>query len=255
MSQTKKPDKSLQDSVMSQISSGDVKMKSKTHFVALNAILIASASIFTILSAIFLSMSVRDVRLGQELGLADFGARGDQEFMTSLPWLMVGFGLIAIFATLLLVKHFEFSYRHKTKVVVATVLLAVLGIAGITSASGLHDKLAGAPPFKPLNTLQKLADEHRVHGTVQEFGEDYILVELPEGNIIKAKITEVTKYARDNPPVVGEKVVLFGNDSQDGDFEFEAFGVRKGDPRVRGERLNKRLKDNQVEIKGAQKRY
>ncbi|MDX1765397.1 MAG: hypothetical protein R3313_00435 [Candidatus Saccharimonadales bacterium] len=254
MSQTKKPAKSIEDNVMNQISSGDVKMKSKAHFVILNAILIASASLFTVLSAVFLSMSVRDVRLGRELALGEFGSRGEQEFLASLPWLMAGFGVIAVGAALLLVKHFEFSYRHKTTVIIATVLLAVLGLAGITSASGLHDKLAGAPPFKPLNTLQKVADEHRIYGWVQEVGEDYLSVKLPEGKIMKVKINEATKYARNNPPVAGDKVVIFG-DINGGEYDFKAYGIRKGEPRVRGDILDMKLKEKSGEIKGWQKRY
>ena len=248
----KKPVKSIEDNVMNQISSGEVQMKSRAHFVVLNAILIASASLFAILSAVFVSLSIRDVRLGQALKLDEFGRQGEAQFIATLPWLMVLFGLIAISATLVLVKHFEFSYRHKTTVILATVAFAVLGIAAMTSASGLHDRLAEAPPFRPLNTFQKYADEKRIFGQIIEIDDYVILVELPTGETIEAKANDT--WIKGPLLKEGDKVVIFGEYYENGEKYFKAYGIRKGDPKVRRDALEKRLKAEIGEIKGLLKR-
>lgn len=232
MSHKKQKTTELEQSVMAQISSGEVKMKSRWHFVALNVILIVSATLFTILASILISLTIHDIRVGQQLGLSEFGDAGNEAFRSSLPLLMVFFAVLSIGAVVLLAKHFEFSYRHKFNALAAVVLLTIAGLTGLVSASGLNDDLADTPPFRPLSTLKKLADEQRVIGVIAEAGEMSYLVNMPDDTAVTIVISEKTKYLR--APMVGDAVVVFGSYANSGDKKvFNAYGLRVGDPRVR----------------------
>ena len=236
MSPNKKKDttsSSLEQTIMQQIASGKVHMKSRRHFVALNAILIISASLFCAVAAVFLSLTVHDIRVGQALGLSEFGDVGNRAFIGALPVLMILFALIAVLAVLMLAKHFEFSYRHKSVVLVGVVLLSVGCVSGLVTAAGLNDDLAGTPPFRPLSTLQKLADERRVIGTVDGIEEERLTLVMPDGRLVTVRIVERTRYGQSPVPVVGDEVVVFGAFDKDRDDEFEAYGIRVGKPRVR----------------------
>ena len=231
MTKKKTNESSVTQSVMDQINSGDVKMKSRSHFVVLHIILIVSATLFSILAAILFSLFVHDVRVGQELRLDEFGSSGNEAFRNALPILMIFFAIIATGAVVLLAKHFEFSYRHKFNSLIAVVLLTVVGLSGLVTASGLNDELADTPPFKPLSTLQKLAEEQRVIGTIQEISEDTYEVERPDGEKVIIEIDDKTKYREE--PMVGDDVVIFGEYTDKDKNYFKAYGLRTGEPRVR----------------------
>jgi len=238
MSNKKQPKQAaIDETVMKKISSGEVKMKSKAHFVLLNAILIASASLSAILAAIFVSQSIRDVQIGRNLRLHEFGGRGQQEFITSLPWMMLFFGVIAVWATVLLAKHFKFSYRHKTTAIMATVLITIFGVASFTTVTGINDKLADTRPLRPLNTFKKLADEKRIIGKITELSGEHLKVETAEGQVISIDISSKTRIDENGELKVGDDIVLFGSFRKG---RFEAYGIRKGTPRVKASTIHRR---------------
>lgn len=229
MTKTKAKQASVEAHVMEQISSGDIKMKSRWHFVALQAILVTSASLFCVLAAVFISLTIHDIQIGRQLDLEEFGQAGDQAFLGALPVLMVLFAVIALSAAVLLVKHFGFSYRHKFNALLATVLLTVLGVSGIVSAIGLNDDLSESPPFKPLSTLQRLAEDGRVIGVIEQAEGDRLVIIMPDETAVTVRVLESTTYK--NAPEIGDEVVIFGRFNIN--REFEAYGVRAGPPRVR----------------------
>jgi len=226
----------LSEKIMEDIKSQDVKMHSKLYFRLLSWALVASASIFIMLSAITGLIAYRQINYGRGLDLGEFGTRGNAEFIAALPWMAIVAGALTFVATYILIKHFDLSYKYRLYIIIAALVVAVAGLGIVFANTGLGNKASELPPFRGLHTFNEFSDDHRLVGEVVHIEEDSFTLSTEEG--------EMTVYPEDNMRgrvfnyEVGNTVTVFGEKQEDG---FKAYGVRSGDrqppPQVQGAKI------------------
>lgn len=223
----------LSKKIMKDIKSQDVKMHSKLYFRLLSWALVASASIFIMLSAITGLIAYRQINYGRGLDLAEFGTRGNTEFIVALPWMAIVSGALTFVATYILIKHFDLSYRYRLYIVIAALVVAVAGLSIVFANTGLANKASELAPFRGLHTFNEFSDEHRLVGEIVGSEEGSFTLSTDEGEI--TVYPEEEMRGRVFNYEIGDTVTVFGNEQEDG---FKAYGIRPGDrqppPQVQG---------------------
>ena len=132
--------KKLADKIEEKIKSGQVKMKTKSHFIfktilhILAGILIALTTIF-LLSFILFILRTHGIWLMPTLGF-----RGLMTFFVSLPWILILVGLVFLLALEFFVKKYTFAYR-KPVIYSVLALLLFVSLAGIlVDKTSLHNR-------------------------------------------------------------------------------------------------------------------
>lgn len=242
-----KIDKDIKHSVMDKIDKGEIRMHSKMYFWALSILLVASTTIFVVASAIMFSLARRDILVGRNLGLHEFGPKGQSEFISSMPWLILIFGIIAVIAALLLVRKFEFSYRHGFYTVLAVVLVSVISLSLLASATGFDERAGRLPPLKPLQTFSRYAENRRLAGRVIEIDNSYrhALVADSSNHEVSLEWNDTTRFMHDDNIELGDEIVAFGEYRGD---TFIAFGIDIN-PMQRGG-VNGMLKRHEINMPG-----
>lgn len=210
-------------------------MHSKLYFRLLSWALVASASIFIMLSALTGLIAYRQINFGRGLNLEEFGARGNADFIAALPWMAIASGVLTFVAAYILIKHFDLSYRYRLYIIIAALVVAISGLGIVFANTGIGNKASDLAPFRGLHTFHDFSDEHRLVGEVIYMEEGKFILLTDKG--------EVTVYPEENMRgrpfdyKAGDTVTVFGDRQEDG---FRAYGVRPGDrqppPQVRGTR-------------------
>lgn len=235
----KKQQRDVGGKVMDKIRNQKITMRSKLYFKFLTVLLVISSALFIVLSAIMGTIAYRQVILGRGLNLGEFGRRGNAEFIATLPWMAITVALLTLVIAYVLVKHFDFTYRHKIYVVVAALLLAVISLATIFMNTNIGDKAGGLAPFRPFHTFSRFSEEHQLSGTIIEKDDDHIVL-LSKDKKITIHLEDTLKGPKFDYEV-GDEVTVFGDwESED---SFDAYGLRPGNMdmmprhRVNGMRL------------------
>lgn len=230
----KKESVTITSNVMDAIKTEEVSMHSRRYFMFLSGILVVSIFMMAALTAISISIIVDDIQAARNAGIDRFGNPGRNAFIHSLPWLLMLLSLISFGSMLILVRRFDFSYKHKFWALFAATMGVVVGFSVVLSATGAHHPLSESRPLRPFRPLQRLIDEHHIAGEVLELGEDYIILETPEEEYAVVHID--SDMSRDMFEV-GEFVGVFGERDDDGAvFNAEVIRSMRQRPAVRGVR-------------------
>lgn len=134
-----KTPKKISDSVLNQIKNGDVKMRSKTYFTLLSA-LIVFAGIFAGILTSFLSSVVFFWLRVVTSESAAYGARRNlAELASTFPWWALFASTAIVFGITFLVRRYGNLYRYKTGNIIAAVLLVALVFGAGLSTLGFGD--------------------------------------------------------------------------------------------------------------------
>ncbi len=181
--------KKLEDSIMSEIKSGKIRLRSKYLFLADKLGLESAFVLSAILSILFFNLVLFYLKSTDNLAYLGFGASGILAFLESFPYLLIiGFIFFLFLAGYLMAKA-DFSYKRPFKYF-AISLMAIVMIFGAVLAytdmserieeQAFSDGLSGAI-LKPF--LDRAVGLHRngLSGKIAEVGEDYLVMEIPRG--------------------------------------------------------------------------
>jgi hypothetical protein len=221
--------------IMEEIEGSEVQMHSKVYFQMLHLALIGVVGVLIILTALMTIIIFRDIQYGERLGLRGYGGQGYAEYAQALPWFAIVFALLGFLITYVLVKRFNFTYKHRLYTVIGALVFAVAGLGIFFASTGADKPLVETGPFRGLHTIsQEFADEKMVAGEVVYIEDGHITILSPEHRKIEVYINEDTR-GRIDFIEVGDKVFCFGEHKENG---FEAFGIREGDrplpPHIKG---------------------
>lgn len=220
--------------IMQDIEDKELEMHSEIYFKVLNLALVAVSGLFLILSALLISVVVRDIKYGDELGFRSLGAHGYGEFLQTLPWLAIIFGLLTFLITYTLVKHFEFTYKHRLYTVVGALIFAMAGISLILASTGIEGAISKTGPFKELRTFTQFSEENIVSGEIVATGEKTMTIFTRENETVEVVLDDDYHVMRTEPKL-GDTVFVIGEWNNG---VFEVHGVRSGrrptPPHMRG---------------------
>ncbi|MBU3925378.1 hypothetical protein KJ854_05620 [Patescibacteria group bacterium] len=124
-----KNQKSIKESILSVIKSGQVKMRPRWHFV-LKTALAAFGVIILVLTVLYLaSFIIFVLRQTGVLFVPAFGLQGWFAFFTNLPIFLIGLLIVFIIVLELLVRHYAFAYRRP--LLYSAVGIFILVFAGV----------------------------------------------------------------------------------------------------------------------------
>lgn len=223
--------KSIKNSVLEKIKSGQAAMKPKWHFV-LKAILIGIGLVICILlTLLVISLIIFILHDNGAWFIPAFGMRGVGRFIISLPWLLVLACIAFIIVLEILVRKYSFAYRKPFLYsIIGIIIFVIVGGIGI-SATRIHDnfsrlamekRLPFAGPIYRGFRAQRPADVYP--GTVREITGDGFLIENRSHETFRIVVTHATRFPFGSEIVVGNEIVVMG-DLKDG--VVHAFGIRK----------------------------
>lgn len=101
----------IKEEVLNKIESGQIKMKSKTHFLFRLALMSFTIFFIFMISAFLISYIWFSLRTGGQIFLLSFGAKGFYNFILALPWFLLIINIFLLFFLDWLLKSFEFGYK------------------------------------------------------------------------------------------------------------------------------------------------
>jgi len=223
--------KSIKNSVLEKIKSGQAAMKPKWHFV-FKAILIGiGLVIFILLTLLVISLIIFILHDNGAWFIPAFGMRGIGRFIISIPWLLVLACIAFIVVLEILVRKYSFAYRKPFLYsIVGIIVFVIVGGIGV-SATRMHDNFSrlamekrlpfAGPIYRGFRT-QRPADVYP--GTVKEITGDGFFIEDRSNETFHVSVSRVTRFPFGSEIVIGDEIVVMG-DLKDG--VIHAFGIRK----------------------------
>ena len=223
--------------VLGKVRSKAVRMRSRTHFLALSALSIALSIVILILSAFICSFIFFSLHESGEQFLLGFGLRGVATFLALFPWLLLVLDIVLILALEWLLKEFRFGYRLSLVALFSGVFGLSLLVAAALYLSPLHVFLLNKADEGRLPLLGGMYED--VHDSHHEQG-------IFRGTIVALEGTTMTvahdDHDRDSDdglrtvtlsePLaeelhVGEHVFIFGTSTG---ARVTPYGIRPFDP-------------------------
>jgi hypothetical protein len=227
-----KEKKEIKESVLKAIADGRVSMRPRWHFV-LTAALAATGIVILGLAILYLASFIFFVlRETGILFVPAFGASGFFAFMRALPWLLILLTIVFVAILEVLVRRFAFAYRrplaYSVLGIVGTVLLGGFLIVQTSFhhelfVSAAHHELPIVGGFYRNFGMPHSGDDVH-HGTVLTvIPGGFVIQDLPFDETDTILISPATQLPSDFTPTVGERVVIFGDESG---TIIQAFGIR-----------------------------
>jgi len=117
-------------SVLDKIQAGDVRMKSKSYFIAKMVMIIVVALLVLLTSAFFVSFISFSLRASGRLILLGYGWQGLKIFLITFPWGLFLVDLILAVILERMLRSFKFGYRSPLVYLFGGVLVVVV-VAGV----------------------------------------------------------------------------------------------------------------------------
>ncbi len=229
----------IHDRVLDQIDAGNIKMRSRSYFIAHTALMFAVITLIVLLSVYLASFAVFILRHNGAWYIPAFGAEGIWRFFASVPWVLMLCLAVSISFLEMLMRRNTMSYRKPLLISLGGVFFIVCTVGVFVGHTSFHtDLLARAhgkglpvvgPMYRDLCSRQVENVEQGIIVAVEERG---FCIHDGSGNLIafvtnpKTKISHTTMMGR------GDTVVVLSKRQEEIN---RAIGVRKidHDERVR----------------------
>ncbi len=180
------PNQTTENKVMEQITTGQVKLRSKYVFLA-EKLGIGSAIILSVLFAIlFFNLFLYYLRATDNLS---FGKNGIFAFLESFPYLLVIALIVCIFVAGVLLKTSDSVYRRPFKYIALGLVAVILALGSVLTYThvaeliemNVYNNSGSGVIFQPFLHPGLNERNRGITGRVIEVSPDYILVQTPRG--------------------------------------------------------------------------
>ncbi|KKU25722.1 MAG: hypothetical protein UX39_C0021G0004 [Candidatus Magasanikbacteria bacterium GW2011_GWA2_46_17] len=219
----------LEKKVMSEITSGRIKLRSKYIFFAEKLGLGSAFVLSVLLAVLFFNLALFYLKASDNLSYLSFGSRGVLAFLGSFPYLLIVSMVVFIFLAGLLLKRSDVSYKKPFGYL-------ALGLVGFIMLSGSVMAFSGIPErieresysqrpsgriFRPF-MRHGLGERRRgVAGRVVETGDGYINIQTPR-SVVKVVLSALQNQPSEMP-ATGKFVTAIGEKKGD---VFMALNIR-----------------------------
>ena len=224
--------KNIEQSVLTAIKSGRVKMRPRWQFV-LRATLIAVGVIVMFLALLYLVSFILFVL--HQTGawfVPAFGPSGWFAFFHRLPWVLIGLAILFIIILEVLVRRYAFAYQRPLLASALSILGIVL-IGGATiSATRFHVGLFNSARHNGLPVIggmyrgfgmSRFDDIHR--GEIIQMAGNTFVIQDDDGDTSTILLTPETRLPFGDDFTASDTVIVFGVPGPDGTVR--AFGIQK----------------------------
>ena len=202
---------------MKTIKDGDVQMHSKQFFLG-KALLSIVGITFIILAILFLgSFIVFMTSQSSAWELTKFGTAGIISFITSLPWIILGVGLLLIGMLAKLIQKYPFAYHKPIVASIAIIVAVSVGGGYAVAQTSFHKNINNhieTGKLKAAAPLYKRAQKHNpknLHaGIISEIFEDGFTMKTRQYDSIHVIVSDDTKKPPQYDPATEDKISVFG---------------------------------------------
>ena len=221
----------LEKEVFEKIKRGDIKMKSRTHFV-LRATLFAIAIVILFLFIVYLiSFIIFSLHASGAWFLPSFGFRSIGIIFSSLPWLLILLSLVLILVLEAFAKRISFVH-HRPVVYSLILIIVVVFLASIlVGMTSFHSSLFENSRDHKLPIIGQFYRGygspmiHNVHnGVVTGLTDNGFNIETPNGETFNVILNSKDLSVLQSTIKVGDTVVVIGE--KNGDI-IQASAIRK----------------------------
>lgn len=192
--------------VLDKIQSDKIQIKPRWQFVLARVALISFVSVL----AFYLFLVTGGLAFISKnqifFDYLSLGAKGIMSFFASLPWLALIMFMGIATLIVIMIKNFEFIYKHRyVPMALMLVFLVFGGVAFGMSGKGsdsIQAKIADAIRFNEAKPTQ-------VSGKVYQVDEKALIIVNDKNNKISINISSSTYYKNGNPEV-GDKILVIG---------------------------------------------
>lgn len=184
----------LEKNIMDKIKTGQVKLKSKYVFLAEKLGLGTAFTLSVVLSVLLFNLTLFYMKETDNLQYLSFGKRGVLAFLESFPYMLVIFFIVLILLAGYLISKSEIGYKKPFGYFAITLICSVIFFGGILTYTNLAQRIeAGNHPLNIFLMKGSLdMREKGIAGIVFEAGEDYLVVETPQG-LRSINLTEINE--------------------------------------------------------------
>ncbi len=208
----------ITEKVISKIEKGELKMRSKTYFIAKTILAIGLLFLTFLIVLYFGSLIIFVLRINDILLFHGMGFHPIRSILLSFPWYLVLLIFILIVLIEIIGKRFCLIYRKPLIFSLLAILILVIASSFLIEKSSLHYsffRLAEQErlPFfgRMYRDLGNLDIDDAHFGIILEKENNLWLIELDNGEIVSLKITEKTRGKRTFSEIEeGEKVIVIG---------------------------------------------
>jgi len=145
------------------------------------------------------------------------GTPGAQAFALSLPYTFLLFALVAILLTLLLLRHFDLSYKKPYILLAGLIILGAVGLGYQLEQTQVGRQVA--EQVTAGHHFNQQINARSLGGQVQEVQPDYLIVTVPSGTYL-VHLKEETRYANQATAITpGQTIRIIGRKITDQEFE------------------------------------
>ncbi len=233
----KDQDNKLTEEVLEKIKKGDVKMRSRSYFIAQGVFLLSVFFLVILLAVYFTTFIFFILRVNNLILLTDFGWFGFSIIFSVLPWYILFFILFLMGLINFLYRKFYTGYRKPIIALMGLIVLIIFSLSVVVEKKLPHEELynraveenlpMGGRMYRNLGNMEM---ENVIIGTIIEKNSDYLLIEDEKEEILRVIVSDPTsRHFRSLERVHrGESVFVVGELSGD---EITAVGLKKVSPR------------------------
>jgi len=179
----------LEKKIMSEIKSGQIKLRSKYVFWAKKLGLSSALSLSIVLAILFFNLILFYMKATDNLSYLSFGKNGFLAFLESFPYLLVIVFLFFLLITGYLITKTDWSYKRPFKYIALTLLIIVLLVGGALASTNFSQRIEEQAFanrgtglfFKPFLKRGMGVRNSGLTGEIDEVGEDYLIINTPRG--------------------------------------------------------------------------
>lgn len=229
------PQFNIKDQVLKNIKSGQIKMKSKYHFILSALLLIVGFILAFLLTLFLLSFVVFTLQAKGLHLLPSFGIYGYKALFFSLPWLVIIAAIIFFIILEKLAKKFKFFYRHSLLVTFTVIAISVVAGAIIILNTSMHNEFCTSAEKETLPFMGTLyrgyseTPKNIVTGKVTDIKPHKLDLTTKKGDILLINIMPTTKMPPERQIIINDIIMIVGKRTNG---HINAIGIRKIDPRI-----------------------
>jgi len=227
-----KPD--LTEKVMGKIHEDKVKMRPRSYFVIGGIILAVGLAVALLTAGFFTNLAFFRLRAHAPFNYFQFGSLGFHPFLATFPWLhlLVAIGGFAV--VVILLRHYDISYKKRFLGLVGGVLALVLTTGLILSFARFNERIEVFRSFPLPSPILRYPDVERFAGQDWVAGEitkikdrELVIITTSKGLEVTVTWNETTRLPNGADFKIGERILAIGE--WEGENNFTAKGIAPGD--------------------------
>jgi hypothetical protein len=221
----------IEKKVSEKIKSGDIKMKSRAHFVwrtilLVSVIVILALFVIYLISFIIFSLHTSGVWFLPGFGFSDIGI-----LIGSLPWLLIVLSIVLILVLETFAERLTFVYHRPVVYSLVFIIVAVFLASFLIGITPFHSNLFESAYDQHLPIIGQFYRNygtpriHNVHnGVVTKLTDNGFTIETPNGEALNVILDYKNLAALQSTIKVGDTIVVVGNKNGN---NIQATDVRK----------------------------